>query len=90
VTAERLYGTLNIGNISFSTCFENITQHSRYEGGDTESIVERHVAKEDVHGLVKAPLHADHHCEADVGHHCEDVDNKEDDEGRVGRLVGDV
>lgn len=53
----------------------------RYHYRGPKSIVNNHVAEEQIHGLVEAAAPEDQHYQADVRHHDEDVNKEEEDKG---------
>ena len=90
VSTEGLDDALIIGHEALRHGDKHVTQDPRDDGGGPEHIVNTHVAEQQVHGLVQARLHADQNHQADVGHHDEDVDEEDEDEGRDGGLRRDL
>ncbi len=90
VSTKSLNDTVNIMNVPLCHWSKNITQQARNNGRGPERIINTHVAEEQIHGLVEAPLHQDQDHQADVGHHDEDVDEEEEEEGRNRGLRADL
>lgn len=89
VSTKSLNDTIAVMNVAVCAWDENVTQQARDDGRGTKNIINTHVAEEQIHGLVEAPLHGDQDNQANVCHHDEDVNEEEEDEGRSGGLGGD-
>ena len=68
-----LNDTSYVANVAVGTGCKYVAQQVRYDGCSSQNVVDTQVAEEQIHGLVEAPLHADKNCQANVGHHDEDV-----------------
>lgn len=90
VCSKGLNDTVDVTDVAAWDWNKNITQQTGNDGRGPENIVNAHVAEEQVHGLVEAPLECDQDYQADVRHRDEDVDEEKEYEGRGRVLGGDI
>ncbi len=90
VRSKSLNDAVYVMDVPLCDWSKNITEQAGNDGCGPKNIINTHVAKQQIHGLMEAPLHGDQDYQADVRHHDENVDEEQEDKGRNGRLGGDL